>query len=44
MALADYLRYENLGAIMAKGCGSPETIQNSIYAAEAYRLGRSLRG
>lgn len=41
--LAEFLRYENLGAIMAKGCGSPETIRESRYAEEAYRLGKTLK-
>lgn len=40
--LAEYLRYENLGVIMAKGCGSPETIHGSRYAEEAYQLGKNL--
>ena len=41
--LAEYLQYENMGAVLARGYGSPETIQNSRYAKEAYELGRSLR-
>ena len=40
--MAHYLHYENLGAIMAKGCGSPETIRRSLYVEEAYELGKSL--
>ncbi len=40
--LARYLKYQNLGAIMAKGCGSAETIHQSKYARRAYELGRSL--
>ncbi len=40
--MAEYLRYENLGAVMAKGCGNPETIHGSRYAREAYRLGKNL--
>ena len=40
--LVKYLGLQDMGTIMAKGCGSPETAQSSIYAAEAYRLGRSL--
>lgn len=30
--LARYLKYQNLGSIMAKGCGSAETVKNSLYA------------
>ena len=41
--MAEYLRYENLGAIMAKGCGSQETIHGSRYAEEAYQLGKNLK-
>lgn len=41
--MAEYLRYENLGAVMARGCGSPETIHGSRYAEEAYQLGKSLK-
>lgn len=41
--MAEYLQYENLGAVMAKGCGSPETIHKSQYARDAYQLGRNLR-
>ena len=41
--LAENLWYENLGAIMAKGCGSPETVHGSRYTEEAYRLGKKLK-
>lgn len=41
-ALAQYLGYENLGTIMAKGCGSPELINSSPFAKEAYQLGKSI--
>lgn len=40
--LARYLGYENLGVVMAKGCGNPDTIHNSPYAKEAYQLGKSI--
>ena len=41
--MAEYLRYENLGAVMAKGCGSSETIHGSRYAKEAYQFGKNLK-
>lgn len=41
--IADYLHYENSGAIMAKGCGSPEAVHQSLYAAKAYELGKLLK-
>lgn len=41
-AITRYLDYENMGEIMAKGCGNADTIKNSIYAKEAYSLGASL--
>ena len=40
--MAEYLRYENVGTVMAKGCGSPESIHASRYAEEAYQLGKNL--
>ena len=43
IGMAEYLRYENLGAIMAKGCGSPETVHGSWDAEEAYQLGKNLK-
>jgi multimeric flavodoxin WrbA len=41
-AITRYLDFENMGEIMAKGCGNVDTIKNSIYAKEAYSLGASL--
>ena len=40
--MAEYLRYENVGTVMAKGCGSPKSIHASRYAEEAYQLGKNL--
>lgn len=40
--IAKYLRYDNLGAIMAKGCGTSDAIRSSPYADEAYQLGKNL--
>ena len=40
--LAQFLRYQDLGTIMAKGCGSPELVHDSRYAKQAYELGKSL--
>lgn len=42
LGLVEYLGYQDVGTIMAKGCGLPETIHNSPYAIEAYHLGKSL--
>lgn len=41
--IADYLQYKNMGTIMARGCGSPETIHGSRYAKEAYEIGKTLK-
>ena len=41
-ALADYLGCQDLGAILARGCGSPETICASQYAAQAYQMGKNI--
>lgn len=43
-AVAEYLEYENQGAILAKGCGNVETVRNSPYFEEAYKVGKNLRG
>lgn len=40
--IAAYIGYEDLGVIMARGCHSPEDVQDSVYAARAYELGKSL--
>lgn len=40
--LAKYLGLQDMGTIMAKGCGTPALIQESPYAHEAYTLGHSL--
>lgn len=37
-----FLGYDDRGTIMAKGCGIPEAVHNSRYAAEAYHLGKKL--
>ncbi len=38
---ADF-RMKDVGSIMARGCGSSERLEKSLYARAAYRLGRSL--
>lgn len=40
--LAEYLEYENKGAVLAKGCGDAETVLNSPYVEEAYKIGKNL--
>lgn len=40
--LARFLHYQDLGTIMAKGCGNPELVHDSSYAKQAYELGKSL--
>lgn len=40
--IAKFLRYDNLGAIMAKGCGTSDAIHSSQYADKAYQLGKKL--
>ena len=40
--IAAYIGYEDLGVIMARGCHSPEDVRDSVYAAKAYELGKSL--
>lgn len=40
--IAAYIGYENLGAVMARGCHSPEDVRRSACAAQAYELGRFL--
>lgn len=40
--VAEYLEYDDQGMILAKGCGNVETVVNSPYFSEAYRLGKNL--
>ena len=40
--LTEYLEYENKGVVLAKGCGDAETVLNSPYVEEAYRIGKNL--
>lgn len=40
--LVDYLEYDDQGMIMAKGCYDVKTVHGSLYAQQAYELGKSL--
>lgn len=42
VGLAKYLGLQDVGAIMAKGCGTPALVKESPYAHDAYALGHSL--
>lgn len=41
--IAAYIGYENLGAVMARGCRSPEDVHRGAYTVQAYELGKSLK-
>lgn len=42
--LVRYLNFKDEGMILGKGCGTPDITSRSRYMAQAYELGKSLRG
>ncbi len=42
--LVRYLNFQDMGTILGRGCGTPAMTSHSSYMAQAYELGRSLRG
>ena len=40
--LAEYLKYDNQGAILARGCGDVDTVKRSPYYAQAHSRGKNL--
>ena len=40
--LVRYIRFEDCGMVLGRGCGTPGMTEQSGYPQEAYRLGRSL--
>ncbi len=42
LKICRYLRFENLGTVLGKGCGDPEKTAKSEYMNEAYKLGKSI--
>lgn len=41
--LVRYLNFDDMGAILGKGCGTPSMTKRSEYMARAYELGRGLQ-
>lgn len=42
-ALVDYMHFEDLGSILATGCGTPSMTSHSPFIDKAYQLGRSIK-
>ncbi len=42
--LVRYLNFNDVGTILGRGCGTPAMTSRSRYMAQAYELGKSLRG
>lgn len=40
--ICEYMRFEDLGMVIGKGCGTPAMTKRSGYLQEAYALGKSL--
>ena len=40
--LVRYLKMQDVGRVLGRGCGTPSMTRSSRYPDEAYRLGRSL--
>ena len=40
--LCSYMDFEDMGAILGKGCGSVSMTERSVYMKKAYELGKSL--
>lgn len=41
-ALVDYMHFEDLGMILATGCGTPSMTSHSAFMKQAYELGKSI--
>ena len=42
--LVRYLNFQDMGTVLGRGCGTPAMTARSRYMAEAYELGKSVRG
>ena len=41
-ALVDYMHFDDLGTILATGCGTPSMTSHSSFMQKAYELGKSI--
>lgn len=42
-ALVDYMHFQDVGSILATGCGTPSMTLRSPFMEKAYQLGKSIR-